>query len=469
MPPRREQLLPAARWHSAWPHRAAVRARFDPAPFRRLERVSGELLARPWRASRSSSSSDSAIPARPRTISPSAQNVIALAVRRRPALVPQHGLDERRPGTSPAPRRGGSCRCRPGPTIDTSRGRRSRAVAWSWSLSSRSSASRPTNGGSRPPFAPARRGGRRRQRHATPRTGASFPLSSWVSDLLERDRAPAARWVDSPTSTVPGSAADWSRSGVDHVAGNHALALARARGHGGFAGQDRRRGRGGLRPRRAADRADQLQGRPHRALRVVLVRDRRAPDGHDRVADELLDQAAVAAHDLPARGRSSASAAPGCPRRRAARGRGEADQVDEQDGDEPSLRDRPLAPGLSRRGAGRCGCRCLPAAASVVPHSPQNFAVAGFSVPHAGQAAARDVPHSTQNFRSGIVLRAAVGAGQQGKGASIGSVRLIRRCSIRPIPCPVSPGGDRQASNDERAVWRTAVSPQRRGSRMPGT
>ena len=40
---------------------------------------------------------------------------------------------------------------------------------------------------------------------------------------------------------------------------------------------------------------DQLEGRPDRALRVVLVGDRRAPDGHDRVADELLDRAAVAA------------------------------------------------------------------------------------------------------------------------------------------------------------------------------
>ena len=40
-------------------------------------------------------------------------------------------------------------------------------------------------------------------------------------------------------------------------------------------------------------RAPHLVGRPHRAKRVVLVDDRDAEDGHDRVADELLDRAAV--------------------------------------------------------------------------------------------------------------------------------------------------------------------------------
>ena len=38
------------------------------------------------------------------------------------------------------------------------------------------------------------------------------------------------------------------------------------------------------------DRVDQLERRPHRPLGVVLARDRRAPHGHDRVADELLDR-----------------------------------------------------------------------------------------------------------------------------------------------------------------------------------
>jgi hypothetical protein len=38
----------------------------------------------------------------------------------------------------------------------------------------------------------------------------------------------------------------------------------------------------------------QRQRRPHRPLGVILARHRRPPDGHDRVADELLHRAAVA-------------------------------------------------------------------------------------------------------------------------------------------------------------------------------
>ena len=44
----------------------------------------------------------------------------------------------------------------------------------------------------------------------------------------------------------------------------------------------------------AADRVDELERGPDGPLGVVLARGRRAPDGHDRVADELLDGAAVA-------------------------------------------------------------------------------------------------------------------------------------------------------------------------------
>ena len=46
-----------------------------------------------------------------------------------------------------------------------------------------------------------------------------------------------------------------------------------------------------------ADRVDQLQAGPDRPLGVILARDRRAPHGHHRIADELLDGAAVAADD----------------------------------------------------------------------------------------------------------------------------------------------------------------------------
>ena len=47
-----------------------------------------------------------------------------------------------------------------------------------------------------------------------------------------------------------------------------------------------------------ADRVHELERRADRALGVVLVCDRGAPDRHHRVADELLDRAAVAPDDV---------------------------------------------------------------------------------------------------------------------------------------------------------------------------
>ena len=44
------------------------------------------------------------------------------------------------------------------------------------------------------------------------------------------------------------------------------------------------------------------EARPNRALDVVLVRDRRSEHGHDRLAGELLDGAAVALDLLPQAG-----------------------------------------------------------------------------------------------------------------------------------------------------------------------
>ena len=85
-----------------------------------------------------------------------------------------------------------------------------------------------------------------------------------------------------------------ARGRVDDVAGRHRLALARPR-----AERDQRLARVHRDPhlqllallaRPVADR----ERRPHRALRVVLVRDRRAEERHHRVADELLDRAAEA-------------------------------------------------------------------------------------------------------------------------------------------------------------------------------
>ena len=105
--------------------------------------------------------------------------------------------------------------------------------------------------------------------------------------------------------------------GVDEVAGDHALV--RRRRCVTAASPVRTPARALDRRAQAADRVDQLEGGPDGPLGVVLVGGRRAPDGHHRVADELLDRAAVALDDLARQGRSSATAGRGPPRRRGPR------------------------------------------------------------------------------------------------------------------------------------------------------
>ena len=93
---------------------------------------------------------------------------------------------------------------------------------------------------------------------------------------------------------------------------------------------------------------DEVERRAHRPLGVVLVRDRRAPDRHHRVADELLDRAAVALDQRAARvevAREQLAHLLGV----AALGqRREADEVGEEHRDEPPLGRRRVA-GASRR------------------------------------------------------------------------------------------------------------------------
>ena len=146
--------------------------RLDPAALRLVRHV--RARASPRSSPRVvGSSSPSARPARRRTISPSAQNVMPSPYAGRAAAGASRRLDERRRCTSRTPRPAGSCRCRPGPMTDTSRGRRSRPVAWSSSLSRRSSSSRPTNGASRPVAPGPRR--RARPRPAAPARPAPAP------------------------------------------------------------------------------------------------------------------------------------------------------------------------------------------------------------------------------------------------------------------------------------------------------
>jgi hypothetical protein len=86
-----------------------------------------------------------------------------------------------------------------------------------------------------------------------------------------------------------------------------------------------------------SDRVEDAQRRPHRALGVVLVRDRCAEDGHHRVADELLDGAAealdVRLHALVVRAQRRADVL----RVGTVGPAGEADEVDEEHRDDLSF------------------------------------------------------------------------------------------------------------------------------------
>ena len=224
-----------------------------------------------------------------------------------------------------------------GPMTETSRARCSRSVAWNRSLSSRSSAARPTNGASSVSlrFRPRCPATTRAARHAG--TGAALPLST----CRRRARTRSTRWPrgGSPRRPAPARRRDRLEpgGGVDEVARDHAL-VGGPDGHRGLTGEDAgprldpgpRRGHG----------LDELEGRPDGALGVVLEGDRRAPDRHHRVADELLDRAAVAADHLAREVEVAAERVPdvlGV----AFLGEGrEPDEVGEQDRHEPSLGDR---------------------------------------------------------------------------------------------------------------------------------
>ena len=225
------------------------------------------------------------------------------------------------------------------PTIEARRARPSRSVAWRRSLRSWSSSSRPTNGGStrllRP--APRRPATTRTARHAG--TGAALPRRSCSPAASKTIASPAARRVASPTSTVPGGAAAWSRDAVftrspatipwpcapTTAAASPVSTPARACG-------PIPTGRGKARHGR-----DEVQRRAHGPFRVVLAGGRRAPDGHHRVADELLDRAAIPLDDLAGHVEVAAEElADGL--RVAVVGEGrEANEVGEQDTDEAAL------------------------------------------------------------------------------------------------------------------------------------
>ena len=208
-------------------------------------------------------------------------------------------------------------------------------VAWNRSLSRRSSSSRPTNGASSG-LRPARAAALGDDAHRPPRRhGRGLALEHLLAGRLERDRR--ARGALRRLADEDGAGRRdrlQPAGGVDEVAGDHAL-VRRADGDGRLAGQD-----AGARLDAGAerlDRVDELERRPDGPLGVVLVGDRRAPDGHDGVADELLDRAAVALDDL-ARRVEVADSSSRVFLRVASLGEGrEADEVGEQDRHQPPL------------------------------------------------------------------------------------------------------------------------------------
>ena len=129
-------------------------------------------------------------------------------------------------------------------------------------------------------------------------TGLDLPLGLDRRRLLEIDRmacCPMRRGVHEDAVDRSGSLQ--SRRGVDDVARRHALARARLRveGHQRLAGRDPH-------PELEAlldSEVSNCESRANRSLRVVLVSDRGAEEGHHCVADELLDRAAVVL-ELPA-------------------------------------------------------------------------------------------------------------------------------------------------------------------------
>ena len=298
------------------------------------------------------SSSVSARPARPRIISPRAQKLIPSPYAGRPAAVPPDRRRRCRRGTSRTPRRGGSCRCRRCPMTETSRVRPSRTGRVEEVLEQPELVVAPDE---------------RRLERVGPAAAAALgddaqgpPRGDRRRLALERSARPrarrrcaalAARWVASPTSTVPGAATDWRRAAVltrspatmPWLVAPRVTAASPVRtpARAWIAGPER------------PHRVDELEGRPDGALGVVLARGRRAPDGHHRVADELLDGPAVAGDDLAWRGRSSGSGSRGPPRVALLGERREADEVGEQDRDQAALGD-----GAGRRVRGSDGRSC---------------------------------------------------------------------------------------------------------------
>ena len=250
-----------------------------------------------------------------------------------------------------------------GPMTETRRARRSRLVAWNRSLSRRSSSSRPTNGASSVSarFRPPTLGDDAERPPGGDRGGLA--LEGLLAGRLEGDRA-RSRPAGSPRRRGPSRAAatDCRRDAV--LTRSPATIPWFVAPSVTAASPVRTPARAWIDGPERPDRVDELEACADGPLGVVLVGGRRAPDGHDRVADELLDRPAVAADDVAGEVEVAGEQLAGVLGVAALGERREADEVGEEDRDEAALGDR------ARRRRGRsCAGRSQPAGCVMAPGS----------------------------------------------------------------------------------------------------
>ena len=187
---------------------------------------------------------------------------------------------------------------------------------------------------------------------AMERNEADLPLQLVAARFRVRDR----RLGDAPGRVTDEDGAGLgdrlnARGGVDEVAGDHAFA-ARTDRHGRLTREHPRPSPQLRHADLVAERGDgghQVEGRPHRALGVVLGRRRRSPHRHHCIPDELLDGSAVQLDQPPARLEVARQQLPNLLRVARLRQRRETHQIREQHRHQTALRGRSR---LSRRGRG---------------------------------------------------------------------------------------------------------------------